>query len=400
MVDISKTTNSTSLYEAAIGERNQAYYLDKFEHFDDAGDGFHASWNWAAYFFTGFWALYRKMYGWFFATFAFVIILNIAMKLNPAPAVGLLYLVPGFCFAIFGNSLYHRKVKAQIANAQESNNDDRKVIKRLNASSGVHRWALYIFGPISVIGIVAATAIPTYQNKSKFDASTAKPMTEAQTTEKSSDLKPFTGKLDSEPVNPFAQFHEKPNQSSANASLSFNYEDAKYEEAIALLKQRDYANALKILNPLAAQGDARAQKSLGGLYSLGGGVSKNFVESAKWYRLSANQGNSDAQAQHGMQYAAGEGVLQDYTEAVKWYRLAAVQGNVLAQNQLGLAYIMGSGIAQDAVRAHMWLNLSATSGEPAVMKNRDEVAKDMSPQQIALAQQMARECQQRNFKDC
>lgn len=175
MVEISKTTSSTGLYEAAIGERNQAYYLDKFEQFDEKGDGFHISWNWAAFFFSGFWALSRKMYRWFFAMWAFAVIVNMVEKLNVPPAVGLLFLAPGLCFAIFGNSLYHRKVKAQIASAQKSDADELKVIRRLNSSGGVHTWVLYVVGVIPVIGIVAAIAIPAFQNTAKFDSSTAKP---------------------------------------------------------------------------------------------------------------------------------------------------------------------------------------------------------------------------------
>ena len=54
-------------YETAIGEKNLDYYIGKFHAFDEKGAGLHASWNWAAFFFTGFWALYRKLYGWFVA---------------------------------------------------------------------------------------------------------------------------------------------------------------------------------------------------------------------------------------------------------------------------------------------------------------------------------------------
>lgn len=60
------------LYEAAIGEKNQGYYVAKFEDFDRRGPGLHASWNWAAFFFMGAWALYRKMYVWFFAWWGLV----------------------------------------------------------------------------------------------------------------------------------------------------------------------------------------------------------------------------------------------------------------------------------------------------------------------------------------
>ena len=78
-----RDTQPTSLYEAAIGPKKKTYYVDRFEVFDENGPGLHPSWNWAAFFFTGFWALYRKLYGWFaiwilvFAALGFLnIILN------------------------------------------------------------------------------------------------------------------------------------------------------------------------------------------------------------------------------------------------------------------------------------------------------------------------------------
>lgn len=235
MIDSPKDTNSAGLYAAAIGEKNQAYYLDKFEQFDANGTGFHISWNWAALFGAGgVWALYRKMYGWFFATWAFGIILNMVMKLNPPPVVGLLYLAPWFYFAIFGNSLYHRKVRAQIASAQKLNADEHKIIKRLNASGGVHAWVLYVVGAIPVIGIVAAIAIPAYENtaKAKFDASTAKLTVEAPPiaepvnpygqAQPSATPNSQTGTFVNQPpkANPFDQFDEKSSQTLAPEHLA------------------------------------------------------------------------------------------------------------------------------------------------------------------------------------
>lgn len=239
MVDMPKEKNSTGLYEAAIGQKNQAYYLDRFEQFDKNRYGFHASWNWAALFGAGVWALYRKMYGWFFATWAFGIILNMVMKLNPPPVVGLLYLAPWFCFAIFGNSLYYRKVIAQIASAQKSNADERKVIRRLNGSGGVHTWVLYVVGAIPVIGIVAAIAIPAYENtaKTKFDASTAKLVDATQTSSgtdwangtitpppqpSATSQKSHINAFPNQPlkVNPFDQFDEKPSQGQSAEYLT------------------------------------------------------------------------------------------------------------------------------------------------------------------------------------
>ena len=78
--------------------------------------------------------------------------------------------------------------------------------------------------------------------------------------------------------------------------------------------------------------------------------------------------------------------------------LAAKQNDPMAQFWLAYLYIDGQGVVQDYSRAHMWFNLSSAEGYLGSRKFRDDVAKLMSPQQIAEAQKMARDCQTRNFK--
>ncbi len=48
----------------------------------------------------------------------------------------------------------------------------------------------------------------------------------------------------------------------------------------------------------------------------------------------------------------------------------------------------------------MWFNLGAISGDVDAIKGRNQVAKQMTTQQIAEAQSLARECQAKKFKDC
>jgi uncharacterized protein len=177
-----------------------------------------------------------------------------------------------------------------------------------------------------------------------------------------------------------------------------------YEDGLAAYERGDYANALKIYRSLAAEGDSTAQNDLGFMYDEGKGVTKDYTEALRWYRLAAAQGHATAQKNLGRMYEEGKGAKQDYAEAIKWYRQAAEQGNAFAQIDLGLKYAQGQGVAQDNVRAQMWFILAVVSGRPRDVKHttmfRDRFATLMTPQQIAQAQKMAGECQQRNFKGC
>ena len=105
----------------------------------------------------------------------------------------------------------------------------------------------------------------------------------------------------------------------------------------------------------------------------------------------AEQGVAAAQNLTGTAYEYGLGVAQDYKEAVKWYTKAAEQGHADAQHDLGNMYYDGTGVAQDYKSAHMWYNIAAANGNSNAVKNRDLLAKEMTPSQIEKAQDMARE---------
>ena len=117
----------------------------------------------------------------------------------------------------------------------------------------------------------------------------------------------------------------------------------------------------------------------------------DYATAMRLWRPLAEQGNASVQFNLGVMYGKGRGVPQDYVEAVKWYRLSAAQGYDLAQNNLGFMYASGQGVPQDYVEAHKWWNLAAAQGDADAVKNRDKVARLMTPAQIAEAQKLARE---------
>ena len=95
------------------------------------------------------------------------------------------------------------------------------------------------------------------------------------------------------------------------------------------------------------------------------------------------------------------GNAKDYATALREWTPLAEQGDARAQSNLGYMYENGRGVLQDYVRAHMWFNIAASSGESKdASKNRDFVAKRMTPSQIETAQKLARECVKKNYKGC
>ena len=127
------------------------------------------------------------------------------------------------------------------------------------------------------------------------------------------------------------------------------------EDATTAYQHGDYVEALRLFQPLAEQGDAGGEFGLGSMYALGQGVRQDFVEAAKWLRLAADQGLADA------------------------------------QYDLGLQYVTGYGVPRDQVMAYLWFDLAAARGNEHAAIFRDEVAKQMTPDQIAAAHHLAQD---------
>jgi hypothetical protein len=131
------------------------------------------------------------------------------------------------------------------------------------------------------------------------------------------------------------------------------------EEASAAHEHGDDATAVRLLRPLAENGDEHAQFALGFIYDTAKGMPQDDAEAVKWYRKAADRGVVGAQYNLGAMYADGHGVPLDYVEAYKWLSVAASQ-------------------------------FPAEKRDLAV-KMRDHVASKMTPSQIVEAQKLARD---------
>lgn len=209
------------------------------------------------------------------------------------------------------------------------------------------------------------------------------------------------------------------------------YSGPRAQEQQAAQQKTTAEDELKMLRQKAERGDATAQTTLGAMYAKGEGVPKDDEQAVAWYRRAAEQGYAEAELRLGTMYETGRGVPQDYVQtmalwrdaaeqgdaraqfdlsalyfrgrgvpqdyvqAATWCRKAAQQGHPMAQYHLGTMYADGHGVPQDKIEAHKWVILAAalSSGDQqkAYVTWRDEVARKMTPAQVAEAQRRATE---------
>ena len=85
----------------------------------------------------------------------------------------------------------------------------------------------------------------------------------------------------------------------------------------------NYATALKVWQPLAVAGDAKAQVYVGEIYEKGMGIPPDYVQAAVWYQKAAQQGDVQGLNHSAYLYEQGLGVPKDPVRALNLYRQAA-----------------------------------------------------------------------------
>jgi TPR repeat protein len=141
--------------------------------------------------------------------------------------------------------------------------------------------------------------------------------------------------------------------------------DALQDAAAAALR-KDYPAAVRLLEPLARDGDPVAQLRLGQLYYHGHGVRESDTLALQWFDRAARQGLADAQFHVGNMYAYGLAAAPPGDDAgrlaAQWYFEAARQGHADAQYSLGILFLTGTGVTQDAAEARKWIARAAAQG--------------------------------------
>lgn len=135
------------------------------------------------------------------------------------------------------------------------------------------------------------------------------------------------------------------------------------DEAWTAYNIGQYKKVIQMAQPLASDGNARAQTLLARCYENGLGVPQDMDTAAKWFRLAADQNFSEAQVQLAHLYELGAGVPKNDAAVADLMARAANAGYAEAQFNLALYYSQGRyGFPKDQNQSFAWAKRSADQG--------------------------------------
>lgn len=136
-------------------------------------------------------------------------------------------------------------------------------------------------------------------------------------------------------------------------------------EALAASQAGDYATALRLWEPLARAGLARAQNNVGACFAEGLGVPPDSTLAERWLTLAADAGDPVGQRNLAAFYFRRAATGADHARAVDLYRKAAEQGDATAQDML--SWMLLEDDVGDAAEAHRWVMAAAAQGVASSM---------------------------------
>jgi TPR repeat protein len=131
-------------------------------------------------------------------------------------------------------------------------------------------------------------------------------------------------------------------------------EVSEFDQAIALHRSGQVAQAVPLLSRLAEAGDVNAQAYLGAMYGSGDGVPRDFQLALKWQRAAATKGHVLAQYNTAVLLARGDKNERSMEEAAKWFQQAGEAGLPQAQLHMGLMHEKGWGTIRCPYEASKW----------------------------------------------
>jgi hypothetical protein len=164
---------------SVMGPKNSDYYLRRFRTIANGGPA--PRWHWPACLVTWYWLIYRKMWGLSFLYLFSPYVLAFAvggliagfggseraMAVLPLLLMAVFFTVP----PLFANGWYFRHCQKVMAKIRAQTNSREAYLAALTVKGGSGGAAIIVIGTalvaIAIIGILAAVALPAYQDYTK-----------------------------------------------------------------------------------------------------------------------------------------------------------------------------------------------------------------------------------------
>lgn len=218
---------------------------------------------------------------------------------------------------------------------------------------------------------------------------------------------------------------------SPNGELVARYEDTalkttadgeqrEFNQLRADYSAGNYTGILPRVQALAEQGNLWAQTQLGLMYRKGQGVLHDDDKAEEYYGRAAKKGWAAAQFNLGTYYKTqfrfreaefwllkaeeqgdyqaelnlaqlyhAPGALHNEEKSFVWLLRGAEHGDATAQYNTCWDYADGVGVAKNMVEAYRWCYIAAQQGQPQAIRNRDHLALQMQPMEVARARAAA-----------
>lgn len=127
--------------------------------------------------------------------------------------------------------------------------------------------------------------------------------------------------------------------------------------------EADPTSAMRLYRQSAEGGNVEALNRVALMHYRGeAGAAQDYAEAVRLFDLAAEQGDRNALFNLGKLYFEGKGVEKDPAQAIAYYRQAADKDHILALNTLGALYRAGATNAEDIARARGYFERSSAFG--------------------------------------
>tara|TARA_B100001175_G_C19470566_1_gene621492 strand:- start:420 stop:860 length:441 start_codon:yes stop_codon:yes gene_type:complete len=126
------------------------------------------------------------------------------------------------------------------------------------------------------------------------------------------------------------------------------------ESGIAAFETKNFSHAIKLLSPIAHEGNNEAMYRMAIMLQNGLGCQANTEKAFEFMEKAASNDYPLAQHALGFMFFEGECTVQDINKSIEWFTKAADQGLMGSATTLAMIYEEGKLVEQDLDKAQFW----------------------------------------------